>query len=143
MVYTQPPWRGGGGGSARKGASPTAAAATTAATSCGSPPMPVLGRVGPFSSGLSTRTLPAASFEEVRRACDHYERKCAGRYHDNVAAARHLKDLADEVRALLGPLEQEYAEATQRPTRIVSNVRTRSDVSGLCFILQVGSFDLL
>lgn len=40
---------------------------------------------------------------------------------------RHLKDLADEVRALLGPVEQEYNQATQRPTRAVSNVRTLND----------------
>jgi hypothetical protein len=120
MVYTQPPWRGAG-----KGSSPTAGgAAVTAATNRDSPPMPVFGRVGPLSSGLSTRTLPAASFEEVRRACDHYERKCSGRYSDNVAAARHLKNLADEVRALLGPLEQSYMQATARPTRVVSNVST-------------------
>jgi hypothetical protein len=50
--------------------------------------MPAFGRVGVLSSGLSTRTLPAASFEEVRRACDHYERKCAG--YNNVAAARSV-----------------------------------------------------
>lgn len=87
--------------------------------------MPVLGRLGPLSSGISARKLPSASLEEIRKACDHYERKCSGRYHDNVAAARHLKDLADEVRTLLGPLEQELTQGgTQRPaTRVASNVR--------------------
>lgn len=53
--------------------------------------MPVLGRIGPLSSGVSTRKLPAPTIEEIRRACDHYERKCSGRYHDNVAAARCVR----------------------------------------------------
>lgn len=125
MVYTQPPWRSGGG------------ATTTKASANDGQPMPVLGRVGPLSSGLSTRALPAASFVEVRRACDHYQQKCSGRYHDNVAAARHLRELADEIRALIGPLEQEYEEATQRQARVASNVRSRSWLGSgcMCFCL--------
>lgn len=113
MPFTkQPPWSGGGGGggSTRRRASDN-----------DFQPMPVLGRLGPLSSGISTRKLPASSFDEIRKACEHYERKCPS---GGTAAARHLRDLANEVRTLVDTLEQEHLQATTQPHAwTASNVR--------------------
>lgn len=116
MPFTQPPpWRGGGALSRRRASSGPGGGSGAG----NNYRTPVSERLGPLSSGISTRKLPASSFDEIRKACDHYERKCAG----GGSAARHLKDLANEVRTLVGTLEHEYMQAPQRTTRIASQVR--------------------
>lgn len=56
-------------------------------------------RVGPpgVSSGVSHRALPKSCVAQVRDICMHYVSKCSGKYSSNVAAARYVHQMADEV----------------------------------------------
>lgn len=63
------------------------------------PPIPEpLHRVAPkgISSGISFRNLPTASFNAIRKICNHYEAKCSGTY--DSLASRYVVQMAREVR---------------------------------------------
>ena len=46
----------------------------------------------PVGSGISTRKLPAPSLSDLRKICNHYERKAGGKYASDSRAARSLSN---------------------------------------------------
>jgi len=74
-------------------------------------------RVGPIgvSSGISHRELPSGCVEQVRQICLHYVSKCAGKYSNNVVAARYVHHMADEVISQLAGVAEQIQRHESNP----------------------------
>ena len=77
-------------------------------------PQPVARRIAPapVGSGISIRTLPIASFQKIAACADHWLAKCQGDY--SHPATRWVFEMANEVKALLGPLRAEELRRMER-----------------------------
>lgn len=82
----------------------------------------------PVSSGISHRSLPPASLDAIAECCDHHVACSAGRYAGPVS--RHLFDMANEVKGLLGPLKLEDTRQQARVHHLEQMLRSWSEVFG-------------
>tara|TARA_B110001452_G_C15218180_1_gene422344 strand:- start:1220 stop:1780 length:561 start_codon:yes stop_codon:yes gene_type:complete len=82
----------------------------------------------PVGSGISHRSLPPASIDAIVEICDHHVARSAGRYAGPVS--RHLFDMANEVKGLLGPLKLEDTRRRARVFHLEQMLRSWSEVFG-------------
>jgi acetolactate synthase small subunit len=68
----------------------------------------------PIASGISFRTLPKTSCEQIRKTCEFYVKKGAGHYTPHSKAGRYLYDLATEVTKLVNDLEDMWITSQQK-----------------------------
>ena len=55
------------------------------------------------------------SVAEVRKVCQHYVRKAAGKYVDNVTAARYIHQMAEEILGQLADVSEEIRRHESHP----------------------------
>jgi hypothetical protein len=97
---------------------------SSSSSSAPSTSLAVAHRVAPRGlggSGLSFRKLPRCDFEQVRKACQFYEGKCAGQYESR--AARYLHDLSREVQAATRSIEAEVRAPRYHCGRCVARLQ--------------------
>ena len=91
---------------------------------------PVAARVAPtpIGSGISMRKLPPASHEGIASCCDHWLSKARGNYE--APSARWLFMLAHEVKALLAPIDAQYAATLERVRHLEAILLQWNEVFG-------------
>mmetsp|Transcript_14166 Transcript_14166/g.18560 ORF Transcript_14166/g.18560 Transcript_14166/m.18560 type:complete len:259 (-) Transcript_14166:962-1738(-) len=63
-------------------------------------------RIAHDGSGISLRFRRTPNLEDIRRVCEAYEKKCAGKYSHKTLAARYLYQLSREVQFITLQLEK-------------------------------------
>ncbi|KAG2388077.1 hypothetical protein C9374_000927 [Naegleria lovaniensis] len=84
---------------------------------CIKPPIP---RVNAVSNGVSYRTLPKATCDDIVQVCNFYLEKSKGKYSEKTRAYRHLVEMADEIKKLTEMIKTEFAnEYSKQRSQII------------------------
>ena len=66
-------------------------------------------RVNPLSSGVSLRSLPKATSEDIIKVCNFYIEKCKGKYSEKTRAYRMMTEMASEIIRLTEIIQKDFS----------------------------------
>ncbi|EFC36704.1 predicted protein [Naegleria gruberi] len=65
-------------------------------------------RVNPLSSGVSFRSLPKATCDDIIKVCNFYVEKCEGKYSEKTRAYRMMVEMANEIIKLTNIIQRDF-----------------------------------